>query len=48
VRTPCLKCRRPLGIGALWWVGTRKPHESPRCPHCNLSIDRDIPDSPRP
>ena len=47
-RTPCLKCRRPLGIGALVWVGSRKPHESPRCPHCNLSIDRDMPDSPLP
>jgi hypothetical protein len=45
-RTPCLKCRRPLGIGALWWVATRpRAHYSPRCPHCNVSIDRDIPDS---
>ncbi len=46
-RTPCLKCRKALGIGALWWVmshqGARNP---PRCPHCSLSIDRDIPNSP--
>jgi hypothetical protein len=45
-RTPCLKCRRPIGLGALWWVGSRK--DAQRCPHCHLSIDRDLPDSPRP
>ncbi len=45
-RTPCLKCRKPLGIGALWWVKTPPRGDlSPRCPHCNVSIDRDIPDS---
>ena len=45
-RTPCLKCRRPLGIGALSWVMSRQTaRDAPCCPHCRLSIDRDIPDS---
>jgi len=48
VRTPCLRCRKPIGLGALWWVLGRRRSDSPRCPHCHLSIDRDLPDSPVP
>ncbi len=45
-RTPCLKCRKALGIGALWWVMRhRDAGDAPHCPHCRLSIDRDIPES---
>jgi hypothetical protein len=45
-RTPCLKCRKALGSGALWWVMSHPTaRHSPRCPHCSLSIDRDVPDS---
>lgn len=44
-RTPCLNCRHPIGMGALWWVnGGLTTDGSPRCPHCHVSIDRDFPD----
>jgi len=47
-RTPCLNCRKPLGMGALWWwvSGGPRPSDSPRCPNCRVSIDRDFPDRP--
>ena len=47
-RTPCLNCRRPIGIGALWWIGGQPASDSPRCPHCRISIDRDFPNTRLP
>ena len=45
VRTPCLNCRRPIGMGALWWVNNPlTAQHTARCPHCNVSIDREMPD----
>jgi hypothetical protein len=46
-RTPCLNCRRPIGLAALWWVGAQAS-PSHRCPYCRMSIDRDMPDSRAP
>lgn len=42
-RTPCLQCQSPLGVNALRWLRGHE-HYSPRCLHCDLSIDRDGPE----
>ncbi len=48
-RTPCLNCRKPLGTSALWWIGGGlTARYSPRCPHCGVSIDSDLPGSAEP
>jgi hypothetical protein len=48
-QTPCLNCRQPLGMGALWWVsGGLAADYSPHCPHCDVSIDREIPGASKP
>jgi hypothetical protein len=45
-RTRCLHCDRSLGSGALWWNALGS-YYSARCPHCHISIDRDVPDEDR-
>lgn len=40
-RTPCLHCRKPLGWRALTWIPPNALNYSPRCPHCDRSIDSD-------
>jgi len=49
-RTPCLNCRRPLGLFAFRITGAyrQRPNEAaPHCPHCDASVDRNFPPSPR-
>jgi hypothetical protein len=39
--TRCLNCAQELGLPALWWqlgAGADISH----CPHCKMSIDRDL------
>jgi hypothetical protein len=41
-QTPCLYCRRPLGVSSLFWIGRADPLNPPRCPNCGTSVYRDF------
>jgi len=46
--SPCLNCRKPLGLTAFRIMGgapRRASATTAHCPHCEASIDRDFPGS---
>jgi hypothetical protein len=40
---PCPNCRRSLGRIGFWVANGRMCDSSPRCPHCDMSVDQEIP-----
>ena len=40
---PCPNCRRSLGRVGFWVANGRMLDSSPRCPHCDISVDEEIP-----
>jgi hypothetical protein len=43
---PCPKCRKPMGRVGFWVANGRMVKTSPRCPHCDISVDEEIPGAP--
>jgi len=44
---PCLNCLKPMGRVGFWVANGRMVETSPRCPHCDISVDEKIPRPPR-
>ncbi len=44
-RTRCLNCGNELGLKGIRWAANAPFYQnfSPRCPHCDVSIDREAP-----
>jgi hypothetical protein len=40
---PCPGCRKPLGRVGFWVANGRMVKTAPRCPHCDVSIDGEVP-----
>jgi hypothetical protein len=36
---PCPKCRKPMGQIGFWVANGRMAKTTPRCPHCDASVD---------
>jgi len=46
-RSACLHCGKPLGWRALLWIPPNAINYSPHCPHCDTSIDAEVPSTMR-
>lgn len=46
-RTRCLNCGNELDLQGIGWAANAPLNQnfSPRCPHCDVSIDSDVPKS---
>jgi hypothetical protein len=42
LRTPCASCGKPIGWRALWLTPEKAGSDSFHCPHCDVSIDREV------
>jgi hypothetical protein len=40
---PCLNCRKSWGKTGFWVASGQMGDKSPRCPHCEISVDADVP-----
>jgi hypothetical protein len=40
---PCPNCGKPMGRIGFWVSLGRAPRVSPRCPHCDISVDAEVP-----
>jgi hypothetical protein len=47
VEIPCPNCLKSLGKVGFWFSLGRTRGVATRCPHCNISIDADMPTLPR-
>jgi hypothetical protein len=43
---PCPNCRKPMGRVGFWVANGRMERTVPRCPHCDVSVDEEVPGAP--
>jgi hypothetical protein len=43
---PCPNCGKPMGSVGFWVSLGRSRGVSVRCPHCDISVDADVPEQP--
>jgi hypothetical protein len=41
--TPCVQCHQPMRWMGFFWRPSASALQSPKCPHCGWSIDKDVP-----
>lgn len=44
---PCPNCRKPMGRVGFWVSLGRTGESAERCPHCDVSVDVDVPKTSR-
>jgi hypothetical protein len=44
---PCPNCRKPMGPVGFWVANGRMRKTATRCPHCDVSVDEEVPAAPR-
>jgi hypothetical protein len=43
----CPNCAKPMGMAGFWGAVGPVRAPSPRCPHCNIQIDAEMPGKPQ-